>query len=84
MTTCTYKIETAAGNGVVKAEMDLFNYAWGKYRKPIFLTKDFEQIFALLVRELKKIKGFTIESDLYLIELGTNEEIQLHGVVKWG
>lgn len=84
MTTCTYKIETAAGNGVVKAEMDLFNYAWGKYRKPIFLTKDFEQIFALLGSELKKMKGFTIESDLYIIELGTNEEIQLHGVVKWG
>lgn len=56
VTTCTYKIETAAGNGVVKAEMDLFNYAWGKYRKPIFLTKDFEQIFALLVSELKKWK----------------------------
>lgn len=30
------------------------------------------------------MKGFTIESDLYLIELGTNEEIQLNGVVKWG
>lgn len=81
MTTCTYKIETAAGNGVVKAEMDLFNYAWGKYRRPIFLTKDFEQIIG---QRIKKIKGFTIESDLYLIELGTNEEIQLHGVVKWG
>lgn len=42
MIICIYKIEIVVGNGVVKVEMDLFNYVWGKYRKLIFLIKDFE------------------------------------------
>lgn len=82
MTTCTYKMVTTAGNTVVRAERDLFNYAWGKYGKPMFFLTQF--FFNYIFCQWIKKKSFLTESDLYFIEIGTDEEIQIHGVVKWG